>query len=140
MARCKSKTKQSSILEKDLDAEASSDNKDQTENYQTEDSTGEGTSNDDNSFDFNYNEEIPMNKQGSVKVYDSTTAKRGSSKTKAPAYTSKKKPKDLYTKKGDESSDKEDQSKGERKDAGDDSSDLYYSSDNRDDDSSGDDK
>ena len=81
-----------------------------------------------------------MKKQGSVKVYDSTTAKRGSSKTKAPAYTAKKKPKDLYTKKGDESSDKEDQSKGERKYAGDNNSNPEDIGDNREDDSSGDDE
>ena len=43
MARGKSKTKQSSTLEKDLDAGTSADNKDQTEVSQTEDSTGEGT-------------------------------------------------------------------------------------------------
>ena len=52
-ARDKSKTKQSSTLEKDLDAEASADNKDQTEVSQTRDSTGEGNSNDDESFDSN---------------------------------------------------------------------------------------
>ena len=40
MARGKSKTKQYSSLDKDLDAEASADNKDQPEVSQTEDSTG----------------------------------------------------------------------------------------------------
>ena len=53
MARGKSKTKQSSTLDKDLDDESSADNKDQTEVYQTKDSTGEGTSKDDDSFDSN---------------------------------------------------------------------------------------
>ena len=60
MARGKSKTKQSSTLEKDLDAEASENNKDQTEVSQTNNSTVEGNSNDDDSFDSNYDEEIPM--------------------------------------------------------------------------------
>ena len=55
-ARDKSKTKQSSTLEKDLDAEASADNKDQTEVSQTKESTGEENSNDDESFDSNYDE------------------------------------------------------------------------------------
>ena len=56
MARGKSKTKQSSTFKKDLDAEASEDNKDQTEVSQTEDSTVEGTSNYDYYFDSNYDE------------------------------------------------------------------------------------
>ena len=42
MARGKGKTKQSSTVEKDLDDEASADNKDKYEVFQTEDSTGEG--------------------------------------------------------------------------------------------------
>ena len=124
VARGKSKTKQSSTLEKYLDAGASADNKDQTEVSQNEESTGEGTSNFDDSFDSKYYEEISMKKQGSGKVYDSTPAKRGSSKPKAPAYTAKKKPKDIYTKKGDDSSNKEEQSKGKKKDAGDNRSDT----------------
>ena len=78
MAKGKSKTKQSSTLKKNLYAEASADNKDQTEVSQTRDSTGEGNSNDDESVDSNYDEEIPMKKQGSGKVYDNTPAKRGS--------------------------------------------------------------
>ena len=53
MARGKSKTTQSSTLKKDLDTEASADKKDQTEVSKTEESTGEGTSNDDDSFDSN---------------------------------------------------------------------------------------
>ena len=77
-----------------------------------------------------------MKKQGSGKLYDSIPAKRGSRKPKAPAYTAKKNPKDLYTKKGDDSSDEEEQSKGENNDAGDDSSDPKDSGDNRDNDSS----
>ena len=140
MARGRSKTKQYSNLEKDLDDEASADNKDQTEVYQTKDSTGEGTSKYDDSFDSNYDEEIPMKKQGSGKVYDSTPAKRGSRKPKDPAYTAKKNPKDLYTKKCDDSSNKENQSKGKKKDAGKDSSDPTDSGDNGDDDSSEDDE
>ena len=56
MARGKRNTKQSRILEKDLHAEASADNKGKSEVYQTEDPTGEGTSNYDDSFDSNYNE------------------------------------------------------------------------------------
>ena len=43
MARGKGKTNQSSTLEKDLDSEASVDNKDQYEVSQTEESNGEGT-------------------------------------------------------------------------------------------------
>ena len=85
IARGKSKTKKSSTLEKGLDSEASADNKDQTEVSQTEDSTGEGPSHDDDSFDLNYDEEITMKKQGSGKIYDSTPAKRGSRKPKAPS-------------------------------------------------------
>ena len=81
-----------------------------------------------------------MKKQSSIKVYDSTPAKRGSRKPKDPAYTSNKKPKYLYTKKVDESSNEEEQSKGKRKDAGDNSSDPNNSSDNGDNDSSGDDE
>ena len=53
MAKGKSNTKQSSTLKKDLDAEAPADNTDQTEVSQTEESTGEWTSNDDDSFDSN---------------------------------------------------------------------------------------
>ena len=53
-----------------------------------------------------------MKKQGSGKVYNSTPAKRGSRKPKAPAYTAKKNPKYLYTNKGDDSSKEEEQSKG----------------------------
>ena len=140
MARGKSKTKQSSTLEKDLDAEASADNKDQPEVYQTEESTGEGTSNDDDPFDSNYDEEINMKKQGSGKVYDSIPTKRVSRKPKAPAYTAKKKLKYLYTKKVDEPSDEEEQYKRKSKDAGDDSSDPNNSGDNIDTDSSRDDK
>ena len=56
MAKGKSKTKQSSTIEKDLDDESSADNEDQTEVSQTKDSTGEGTSNDDESFDSKYDE------------------------------------------------------------------------------------
>ena len=129
MARSKSKTNQSSTLEKDLDAKASANNKDQPEFYQTEDYTGEGTSNDDDSFDFNYDEEITMKKQISGKVYDSTPVKRGSKKPKSPAYTAKIKPKYLYTKKGDDSSNEEEQSKGKRNDSGDDSYDPNDSGD-----------
>ena len=81
-----------------------------------------------------------MKKQGSGKVYDSTPAKRGSRKPKDPAYTAKKNPKDLYTKKCDDSSNKENQSKGKKKDAGKDSSDPTDSGDNGDDDSSEDDE
>ena len=105
MARGKRKTKQSSTLKKYLDAGTSTDNKDQTEVSQNEESTGEGTSNYDDSFDSKYYEEIYMKKQGSGKVYDSTPAKRVSSKPKAPAYTAKENPNYLYTKKGDDSSD-----------------------------------
>ena len=90
MARVNRKTKQCSTLEKDLDAEASSDNKYQPGVSQTEDSTGEGTSNDDNSFEYNYDEEIPMKKQGSDKVFDPTPVKRRSSMPKVPSYTAKK--------------------------------------------------
>ena len=53
MARGKGKTKQSSTIEKDLDDEASADNKDKSEVSQTEDSTGEGDSNNDDSLDSN---------------------------------------------------------------------------------------
>ena len=81
-----------------------------------------------------------MKKQGSVKVYDSAPAKRGPRKPKAPAYTAKEKPKYLYTNKGDEPSDEEEQYKSKSKDAGDDSSDPNNSGDNRDNDSSRDDK
>ena len=76
MNRGKSKTKQSSTLEKDLDAEVSADNKYQPEFSHTKDSTGEGTSNDEDSFDYNYDEDISMKKQGYVKFYDGTPAKR----------------------------------------------------------------
>ena len=130
MARGKGKTKQSSNIEKDLDDEASADNKDKSEVSQTEDSTGENNSNNDDFLDSNYDEEIPMKKQGSGKVYDSTPAKRGYRKPKASPYTAKKKLKYLYTKKGDDSSDEEEKSKGKRKDAGGDSSDPNDSSDN----------
>ena len=81
-----------------------------------------------------------MKKQVSGKVYDSIPAKRGSSKLKDPAYTAKKNPKDLYTKKGNDSSNEDDQSKGKKRDAGDDISDPNDSGDNGDDDSSGDNK
>ena len=70
MARGKSNSKQSSTLKKDLDAEVPADNKDQPEVSHTKDSTGEGTSNDEDSFDSNYDEDISMKKQGSGKVYD----------------------------------------------------------------------
>ena len=130
MARGKGKTEQSSTLEKNLDYEASAQNKDKSEVSQTEDSTGEGNSNNDDSLESNYDEEIPMKKQGSGKVYDSTPAKRGSRKPKASPYTTKKNLKYLYTKKGDDSSDEEEQSKGKSKDAGGDSSDPNDSSDN----------
>ena len=80
MDRGKGKTKQSSTIEKDLDDEASAENKDKSEVSQTEDSTVDNNSNNDDSLDSNYNEEIPMKKQGSGKVYDSTPAKRGSKK------------------------------------------------------------
>ena len=72
MARGKGKTKQSSTIKKDPDDEASVDNKDKYEVSQTEDSTGEGNSNNDDSLESNYDEEIPMKKQGSGKVYGST--------------------------------------------------------------------
>ena len=133
MARGKIKTKQYSTLKKGLDAESSADNKYQPEFPQTEDSNGERNSNNDESFDSNYDEEIPMKKQGSGKFYYSTPAKRGSRKPKAPAYNAKKNPKDIYTKKGDDSSYEEEQSKGGRKYAGDDSSDSNNSGDDRDD-------
>ena len=77
-----------------------------------------------------------MKKQVYGKVYDSTPAKRGPRKPKAPAYTAKKYPKDLYMKKGDESSNKEEQSRSKRKDAGDNSCGLNDSGDDRDNDSS----
>ena len=81
-----------------------------------------------------------MKKQGYVKFYDGTPAKRWSSKPKAPAYTAKKNPKDIYTKKDDESSNKEEQYKRKSKDAGDDSSDPNNSGDDGEDYSSGDDE
>ena len=49
----KSKTKQSTTLEKDLDAEVLADNKDQPEVSHTKESTGEGASNYEDSFDSN---------------------------------------------------------------------------------------
>ena len=130
MARGKGKTKQSSTMEKDLDDEASVENKDKSEISKTEDSTGEGNSNNYDSLDSNYDEEIPKKKQGSGKVYDITPAKRGSRNPKASPYTDKKNLKYLYTKKGDDSSEEEEQSKGKRKDAGGDSSDTNDSSEN----------
>ena len=75
-----------------------------------------------------------MKKQGSGTFYDRTPAKRGRWEPQAPAYTVKRKPNDLYTKKGDESSNKEKQSK--RKDACDNSPDPNDSGDNGEDDSS----
>ena len=50
MARGKSKINQSSTLKKDLDAEVSAGNKYQPEISHTEDSTGEGTSNNEGYF------------------------------------------------------------------------------------------
>ena len=138
MAIGKSKIKQSSTLKKDLDAEVSADKKYQPEVSYTEESIGEGTTNDGEPFDSNYDEYISMKKQGSDKVYDSNPAKRGPSKPKSPAYTAKKNPKDLYKKKGDDSSDEEEKPKRKRKDAGDDSSDPNDSDDDGDDDSYGD--
>ena len=91
-----------------------------------------------NSFDSNYDEEIPMKKQGSGKVYDSTPTKRGYRKPKSPVYTAKKKTKDIYMKKGDDSSYKEEQSKGKKKDAGNNRSDPNNGGDDREDDYSGD--
>ena len=90
MAIGKSNIKQSSNLNKDLDAEVSEGNKDQPELSHTEDSTEESTSNDEDSFDSNYDEDISMKKQSSYKVYDSTPAKRGHRKLKAPACTANK--------------------------------------------------
>ena len=72
MARGKIKIKQSSTLEKDLDAEFSAGNKDQPDVPHTQESTVEGNSNNEDSFDSNYDEDISMKKQGSGKVYDST--------------------------------------------------------------------
>ena len=74
MAIGKSNIKQSSNLNKDLDAEVSAGNKDQPEVSHTEDSTEERTSNNEDSFDSNYDEDISMKKQCSYKVYDSTPA------------------------------------------------------------------
>ena len=54
MARSKSNIKQCSTLKKDLNAVVSAGNKDQPEVSHTEESTGEGTSNDEDSFDSNY--------------------------------------------------------------------------------------
>ena len=132
MAVGKSKTKQYSTLKKDLDDEVSAGNKDQPEVSHYEESTGEGTSNYEDSFDSNYDDDISMKKQVSGKVYDSTPAKRGPRKPKVPAYTTKTISKDIYTKKGDYSSGEEEQSKRKMKDAGNDSSDHKVSGDNGD--------
>ena len=81
-----------------------------------------------------------MKKQGAGKVYDSTPAKRGPRKPKALACTAKENPKYLYRKKGDESFNKEEQSKSKGKGAGNDSSGPNDIGDNGDNDSSGDDE
>ena len=64
-----------------------------------------------------------MKKQGAGAVYYGNPTKSGRRELQAPVYTVKRKPRDLYTKKVDESSDEEEQSKSKRKDAGDDSPD-----------------
>ena len=75
-----------------------------------------------------------MKKEGSGTVYDRTPTKRGRWESQYPVYTAKRKPMDLYTKKVDDSSNEEDQSK--RKDTGDDGPDPNNSGDDGDDDSS----
>ena len=79
-----------------------------------------------------------MKKQGSGTVYDRTPAKRGRWQPQSPAYTAKSMPRDIYTKKGDDSSNKEEQSK--RKDAGNDAPDPKKCGDDGYDDSSKDDE
>ena len=132
MARDKSRTKQSSTLKKDFDAEFSAGNKDQPDVPHTQESTVEGNSNNEDSFDSNYDEDISMKKQVSVKVYYSTPEKRGPRKPPDPFYTARENPNGFYMKKGDGSSDEEEQPKRKREDAGNDISDTNDSGDNGD--------
>ena len=71
-----------------------------------------------------------MKKHGYGTVYDRTPAKRGRWEPQDPSYTAKSTSRDLYTKKGDQSSTKEDKSK--RNDAGNDAPDPNGSGDDRD--------
>ena len=118
----------------DLDAEDLAKERSIFGNTKSEETESRGALDDEYSDGYQDDEDISMKKQGSGTFYDRNLAKRGSSEPQAPAYTVKRKPNDLYTKKGDESSNKEKQSK--RKDAGDNSPDPNDSGDNGEDDSS----
>ena len=117
MARGKSRTKKCRTLVEDLDADDSSKKRSIFGDTKAEGTNSRGASDDEDSNGSQDDADISVKKQGSGTVYDRTPTKRGSWDPQAPAYTANSNPMDLYTKKGDDSSNEEDQYK--RKDADD---------------------
>ena len=134
MARGKARTKRCSTLVKDLGAEDLSMKSFIFGDNQAEENKSRIASDNEDSVGSQEDEDIYMKKQGSGMVYDRTPAKRGNRDLQAPAYTAKRKLRNLYTKKGYESSREEEQYKS--KDAGDVAPDRNDSGDDGDDDSS----
>ena len=133
-ARGKARTKKSRNLVEDLDAEYSAKKRSIFGDTKAEETKSRGYSDDEDSARFQDNEDISMKKQGYGTVYYRTTAKRGLWELQVPYYTAKRNPRDIDSKKGDDSYDEEDKSK--RKYAGNDAPDSNNSGDNGYDDSS----
>ena len=121
MAKGKSRTKKSCTLVEYLDAEDSAKKRSIFEDTKAEDTRIRGASDDEDSAGSQDDEDISMKKQGSRTVYDRNPAKREHWDPEDPAYTTKRKPRNIYTHKGGDYSYKEKQSK--RRDAGDDAPD-----------------
>ena len=134
MARGKSRTNKSRTLVEDLDADNSANKRSIFWDTEDEDSKSMGALDNEDSAGYQEDENISVKKQGSGTVYDRTPARRGRWEPQASAYNAKRKPRDIYTKKVDDSSEKEEQSK--RKDAGNDAPDPNGSGEDEDDDSS----
>ena len=134
----KASTNKSTKIVEDLDAEYSSNKRSIFGDTEAEDTKRRVASDDEESAGFQDNEDISMKKQGYGTVYYRTTAKRGLWELQVPYYTAKRKRRGIYTKKVDDSSYEERQSK--RKDAGDNVPDSNNSGDDGEDDSSEDEK
>ena len=129
MARGKARTKKSRNLVEELDAEDSAKKRSIFGDNKAEDTKSRGASDNEDSAGSQDDEDISMKKEGSGTVYDRTPAKRGRWEPQYPAYNAKSNPRDVYTKKVDDSSNEEDKSK--RKDTGYNAPDPNNSGDNR---------
>ena len=105
MARGKSRTEKSRTLVEGFVAEDLAKKISIFGDTEAGDTKSRGYSCNEDSTGSKDDEDISMKKQGSGTVYDRTPTKRGRRYSQAPAYNTKKNPRNIYTKKGDDSSD-----------------------------------